>query len=1199
MWELVFLAVLLLPLAGVALRALGAVALALGAALLLAERVAASRQGAGADRVRITAPRLPHALRAASDTRTQEGEPAAAASELDNLARLVVRDFVHKWHSGLVEGVPDGDAFPNRIERTLVALLQNMQRRICTMDAAGLLVRKIVPLLKEHHDAYVRALAQSPQSGRHDALLQTFEERELFLAARYNNGALHAAISAVSSTQTKGSEQEHLRHVAHRLLALCLPPDQRISRVMNTLLREVLACAVLQPAVEMLTDPVFLYQHISSRADAALEQHASVGKLREVLEIQENTGGAAEAPMASSPAPRRRSSRRRSGRPSDRLRPALGVNDVASYERLLRRIASTSSLIDVRRMRSEVVLEIQRTKAFLGVDHAAQEDAESAARLYASLPRLDEALALIDRRIEHLQGKREAPDPQARRAAQPPIRDVTETTRRISLGDVLTHASCLSFFLEFMERRQRAALVRFWLLVESLKSPLEQPDMEYEELAELATIPEAEASPEADVASPRLGGEPHALQDTLCVLLDDFYPLFLLELRPKYVQLARAFVHGPPAAQANEWNRRMVRQSVLLAQRDVAQLMAEHDWDAFRASNLFLQAAEHLPAAGERRPPGAHSSVARVFSPYTGMDADTSGASGTAPAESPEMPRSSSLFGMEEQSSLFGQQTDGGLDASTSSGGSLEVEEEGASADAVEAIQHALQNIIAGAHPSTPDERPAPRRSLARSSTPMGGTAPNEQDENAPPPSSQTSPRKLRAARSEQQRLRQARLEELYATTNKYRAHGELLDHMVQKAELRGASASERMLLAASRRAVRRDMRNLACEIQYLEQRPRQLGERQLTVCTTAIEAIDIVHAQFHSASDGRFVLYHIHVCEQATQGASAREWVVCRRYSEFYALHQALKQYHRQVNMLEPVFPGKRLVGHSSASFIDARRRALERYLRELVRIPAVLSSADLRLFLSPSTEAYHAHALDEARDANGAAAPLWRTLSGMPELADDLGAIVGGLRPAMFDMVIQQMLLGDTAKSRLEANPSGFAVSICDLVLGVFDLKHSADWLRRRAIETVLQTILGGTIERFVTDAQGCSTDRAGGSTTPWRPCLPRRRSTGASLGCTRRSGPPASRSSCAPGPSTAKRSGAPPASGPTRRSRLCFQVCSHARRGKLTKAMAESLLGRERARTGARKVVLLLQNQRLSKHLIYTVLDMVRELSHNAAC
>lgn len=48
-----------------------------------------------------------------------------------------------------------------------------------------------------------------------------------------------------------------------------------------------------------------------------------------------------------------------------------------------------------------------------------------------------------------------------------------------------------------------------------------------------------------------------------------------------------------------------------------------------------------------------------------------------------------------------------------------------------------------------------------------------------------------------------------------------------------------------------------------------------------------------------------------------------------------------------------------------------------------------------------------------------------------------------------------------------------------------------------------------------------------------------------------------------------------------------------------MAESLLGRERARTGARKVVLLLQNQRLSKHLIYTVLDMVRELSHNAAC
>ena len=49
-------------------------------------------------------------------------------------------------------------------------------------------------------------------------------------------------------------------------------------------------------------------------------------------------------------------------------------------------------------------------------------------------------------------------------------------------------------------------------------------------------------------------------------------------------------------------------------------------------------------------------------------------------------------------------------------------------------------------------------------------------------------------------------------------------------------------------------------------------------------------------------------------------------------------------------------------------------------------------------------------------------------------------------------------------ETSTSSFSSPICDLVLAVFEMDKSHNWLRRQAIVIILQQVLGSTIERYV---------------------------------------------------------------------------------------------------------------------------------------
>lgn len=83
-----------------------------------------------------------------------------------------------------------------------------------------------------------------------------------------------------------------------------------------------------------------------------------------------------------------------------------------------------------------------------------------------------------------------------------------------------------------------------------------------------------------------------------------------------------------------------------------------------------------------------------------------------------------------------------------------------------------------------------------------------------------------------------------------------------------------------------------------------------------------------------------------AQDGSFASGWVIARRYSEFFALHQQLKEKFAVVRQYE--LPGKRGFLTLQKSFVEGRRIGLEKYLQLLVQHSDICQSQDLRAFLS-----------------------------------------------------------------------------------------------------------------------------------------------------------------------------------------------------------------------------------------------------------
>ncbi|GJE89578.1 PhoX domain-containing protein [Phanerochaete sordida] len=1123
--------------------------------------------------------------------------PVVSAA-LNEILILIVRDFVLSWY----REISSSPSFPTAVSATMHSSIQRLLTRAANLDLPALVVKRIMPKVTAHIEQFRQSEVALRGAGLERRLTQS-EELDILLASRYasrGGGKLHPAVDNLSSTFTKQAEENHLRGLIDKALPYILPAKEANSECVKIVVREIVACSVLYPVMDMLADPDFWNRMINQVAGEAIRQQKLISKVRNVLETQ----------LPRSP--------RQAAEPALPTADRITIRtDARHFESFLRSISRCSSLLDARRLKNDVMGEIRRTRALLA-NHENEDwiNGEKTEDIVAFLDRLYTAKRKVEKRIAALGG-------------EPDTASLSPTTEsfagsRITLRDVLTNPTSLSYFMEFMDRRKRSLLIQFWLTVESFKNPLESVESG------------SDSDDDEPIRDPSLS---KTLKEDILMMNELYFsgPMMdpaLAIISQKNVNTIRSFaaeVEEEPPTPAAE---KRVRRSVMLAQRQVERAMEEHDFEDFQRSELWFRVIGDSDLAASRG--SVDQPLVRASTTVLEDARPVLRGKGRAETAPPRFPAPLGFFHVQEPSTssvmapptatnpygpmrsspsdlelLMSPAADGGP---TSSRAPLFDDPDDVKFDAaleahsqrMEAIQAALTDIIALDQHESSEDIPDAGGSLSDSITlspPRAGTRgilesarvdhsddEGDADDRREDQEQQHSSFQLAGPGDLHLAYEIARLSDKIASLQTQEG---MLDTLIKKAELTG-DEQELKLLQKSKSSLAREIRELNFQQSQYEQ---QESANRLVSDRTKIT---IVNSAVGEENGKSVVRYLIEVQQLAADGTFASGWVVARRYNEFFNMHNKLREKYAAVRALD--FPGKRLVTSLSNSFVDSRRVALEKYMQSLIAIPAVCESTELRVFLSRDSPFMAAPPPPPGSDktAPGANFPGQRFVRTMyKSVADSIDDMFFG--PSMLDVIIQRLtsqaaefvgivgsgvhdedlvsqalrassrttsedsllqLPGDLKPLDGETSTSSFSSPICDLILAVFELNKKNNWLRRQAIVIILQQVFGSTIERQLRETTKAFLDEP-----HLLSYIDIFRSSLWENGQLKTGGPPR-----------------------TAEEKLRTRDEANRKLSALMPDLGANMIGRSNARRGARRIFAVMQNRRLNQHLMYTVVDEV---------
>lgn len=1011
-----------------------------------------------------------------------------ASQALDELLNLIFRDFVRSWYSH----ISPNPSFENEVDKAIRQALLSLIDPLRNKDLADLVTSRFVPILTAHfHDFY--EAEKSVRGRKLNRSVTESEELDLAIASKFRDGRLHPAAS-LSFPDTKMVQQDYLRSLVARILSKILPPKLLSSRTVSIIVREIVGCAVLFPVVQLLSDPDMWNQLIENLGRSMLQDRSTVRKLRAALD------------QHASPTPR-------ASKLATAPRLAPGDNE-RKFEKFIRAIRRVNNLSDARRFRSEVASQLKRDSL--------QENQDP-----VYLRRLEMGKRLLDERVHHLAagGNRHSPLPTP---SAPP--SSTSKLENASLVDLLRDPAGLSYFMEYMDRQRLMPLVQFWLVVDGFRNPLEDDGQDDElpstlpmwtdsDRLDLLQIHQAYLSkPELNVPDASKKAVKEFLQDGVSATPAEYYKArrailkaqsgVLETMRSRYFdgfkksdlfykclasqEMSRATMSPPPPS----------HQPPSISVRT----------QSFQSKVKPMTRFTPLTAGPSRRLSGSISDLRSV---------NTTNGSGSDPLTSSRR----SLDDDRSTNPLFDDDDldNYGLMDSVQSLDQDLSRQQTPDKQVVQAVEQALTNILEDDRPQTAADL---RASLFDNEDNMSGMFSNDIDSNrgsfdagkphvaakeAGKPTLSSLGLVSAASRigvfvdddlfgdedkylpdegdevddeaqsDEEDEIHEAApgdlglAEAITALTNdidRLVAQNAVLDSLTKKAELTN-NAAELRILKKSRTSLQREIRRKELQRQQyvIQESDNSLYGRS---------DIRIKSIQVGREEDGReFALYVIEVQRNAGEQMPASSWAVMRRYSEFHELHQKLRSIYPSVRNLD--FPRRRVVMKFQSDFLRKRRTALEKYLRELLLLPDVCRSRELRAFLSQSVIA-------PGEDPMGRENKKDMMTRLYDSVADGMEDILGNI-PVLDQISVAGQNLIAAATNQLNTMPLNaseenfpaaeaeaeldafenkelepFIKPICDIFLEVFELNKGNNWLRGRAVVVVLQQLLGGTIEKRV---------------------------------------------------------------------------------------------------------------------------------------
>ncbi|KAH7385696.1 PXA domain-containing protein [Pyrenochaeta sp. MPI-SDFR-AT-0127] len=1025
------------------------------------------------------------------------------SDSFDVLVGLILRDFVKSWYGNISKS----PTFVNEVDRAVRAALGELRDRILAVDMVETVVSRMIPLITDH----LRASYEAERIVRGRKLSRNItdsEELDLAIAAKYKEGRLHPAASLAYSN-TKSIQQQHLRSITTRLLPKVMPTNMMTSPAVNVLIKEIVACAVLSPVMQMLADPDTWNQLMEGYGRTLLQERKTVRKLRAALDEH--------AP----PSPKH---------PKNVQFPKLAPGDnERRFERFIRAIRQTNTLADARRFRSEISSQLRKDSMLEAQDPV-------------YIRRLETARQILDQKVTNLSAGGSV---RAKVAAQekPKHKRTSSRFANASLREVLYDASGLSCFMEFMDQADLMKLVQFWIVVDGFRNPLEVDTDEPPDHA--GSLPAWTDSDRADLAQ----------------INDGYLSKPELKILPEARQAVAAFLKAGRAATPQQYHN--ARRALMEAQTAAYDQLQEPYFRRFKRSNLYYKWLAMDEAANVEKgsvttktvaqtldsPANSAPAMVRTQSRQRGSLQVPQGDLRRAVASSTDLksqgiiktidpPPRRSLDAHTPTSTrtpLFDDDYD--TDPLAHSTASLDSDygldrPNGNDPRVVDAMQAALTNIM-GDEPegsiffetslNSPRDNDSMRGSvdLPRASSPrpdlqqrkdsikpsiaslglvgeprtrgvfndelFGDEEKFLEDEIEDPVSrNRTEDDEIHEAAPGDLGLAEA-IDTLTADIERLVTQESIVDSLTSKAELTNNAAELRIL--------RKSKASLQREIQRKELQRQQYIVQESDNSLYGRATVFIQSIMVGTEEDGKeYAMYVIEVRRRAGDQMPAATWVISRRYSEFHELNKRLRAKFPQVRTLE--FPRRQMMLKLQKDFLHKRRLGLEKYLRELLLIPAVCRSRELRAFLSQAAISPADALANQDPNSNDFVTRIYNSV------ADGMEEFLGNI-PVLDQLSVAGQNLISAATTQL-ANTNGataqpgslsnsgvlvggegtdaeaeaellafenkelepFVKPICDLFLETFELNRENNWLRGRAVVVVLHQLLGGTIERKVRD-------------------------------------------------------------------------------------------------------------------------------------
>ncbi|KAK4039226.1 PXA domain-containing protein [Parachaetomium inaequale] len=1087
-------------------------------------------------------------------------ESPKVAAALDEILEYIIRDFIRAWYSSISKN----PVFTDEVDQVIRCALLRVRDRLQGLDLAEVLTTRLVPIMTAHFRAFYDA-ERSVRGRKLNRLVTETEELDLAIASKYKEGKLHPAASLAFS-DTKTAQQDYLRQTMSRILPIVLPEKMLASRAVSTLVREITSCAVMFPVMQMLSDPDTWNQLMENYGRTMLQDRSTVRRLRAALDQHASPAPKAGKPVAFPRLTPADSERRfekfiRAIRKVNNLSDARRFrSEVASQ---LKRDSQQENVDQVYLRRLEMGKRMldQRVQhlAAGGGRRVLQQTAEiaepSESRLeHASLADLLRDPSTLSYFMEYMDRQRlmpmvqfwlvvdgfrnpledDGPEGEQLPLQLPPWTDSDRLdlaqidAAYLSRPELKVPASSKRIIQEFLKAGKRATPEQYYrarreilraqsavleeMRVKHLQN-FKQSDLFFKALA----AEEASKRTALSNAGQRSGSPlPRTASNT------SSKPTPVARLAPRLHTgptnrraVSSSDLKGMNANGSNDFDpRRSIGEPHSppplfdddeVGDDTLADSVASLDQDVNAAPPMpdtkVVQAMEQAlnNILEESQPPTAEDLRASLFGDDDVGTSLFSPSDGTpkqraSPAPAPRSSRGSVDLTRSSGNSLdvprtaeqprtsrasFDARRSGELPRS--SRGSLDVDRSGKGQDKPSLASLGLVSAASRIGVFVDDDLFGDEgRFLSDEPSDLDDDI-NADDADAV---HEAAPGDLGLA------------EAITALTNdidKLIAQEAVVDSLLRKAELTNNTAELRIL--------RKSKASLQREIRRKELQRQQYVIQESDNSLYGRSTIKIKSIRLDREEDGKEVaFYAIEVSRNAGERMPAATWVVTRRYSEFLELHQNLRSRYPSVRNLD--FPRRRVVMKLQSEFLQKRRVALEKYLSELLLLPDVCRSRDLRAFLSQSVITAADH--DDAANKKDMITRLYDSVAdGMEDILGSIPVLdqlslagqnlIAAATNQLSTMPLAALADGDAAAAAAAAAAAGgvimnaaeaeaelnafennnnnnkeeelvepFVKPICDIFLEIFELNRGNNWLRGRAVVVVLHQLLGGTIER-----------------------------------------------------------------------------------------------------------------------------------------